>query len=315
MKSYISSSKSFYKANLHNHSTASDGRLTPEEIKTEYMARGYSIVAFTDHGNFYNQCNLTDENFLALYGFEFGCAEYKKGDPRYNVRRNCDIGIIAPSPDFKGGLGYEDTWFDYCPEIVNEVMKAYRDAGCFIIHNHPDWSLERYPDYIQYEYMHATEIFNYSSYVSGFLNPVEHVLDDMLLTGKRVFAVAADDNHDKVGLSDSFGAWCVINAEKLDYRTVMNALFSGDFYASTGPEIFDLYVDDDNILRVRCSDARMISFITSTKRRGSVVSKDNLPVTKGSFSLSDDMRYVRVVVTDLDGRCAYSNPIFIEDIF
>ena len=32
----------FYKANLHAHSTLSDGRLTPEELKAAYKAHGYS---------------------------------------------------------------------------------------------------------------------------------------------------------------------------------------------------------------------------------------------------------------------------------
>ena len=314
MKYFITSEKNSYKANLHNHSTATDGRLTPEEIKREYMTHGYSIVAFTDHGNFYNQTHLTDENFLALYGFEFGCAEYKGGHPKYYERRNCDIGIIAPSPDFKGGLGYEDTWFDYGPDIVNEVMKAYRDAGCFVIHNHPDWSLERYPDYIQYKYMHATEIFNYSSYVGGYLNPTDHVLDDMLANGKKVFAVAADDNHNKGAVCDSFGAWCVINAEKLDYPSVMDSLFNGKLYSSTGPEIHDLYVDDNGILRISCSDAKMISFITSSKVRGAVCSEDGQPINKASFEIRNDIKYVRVIVKDYDGNCAYSNPIFTDEL-
>ena len=35
----------FYKANLHCHTTLSDGKLTPEQVKEEYMKRGYSIVA------------------------------------------------------------------------------------------------------------------------------------------------------------------------------------------------------------------------------------------------------------------------------
>ena len=39
----------FYKANLHSHTTVSDGALTPEEAKKAYQAEGYSIVAFTDH--------------------------------------------------------------------------------------------------------------------------------------------------------------------------------------------------------------------------------------------------------------------------
>lgn len=39
----------YYKANLHCHTTLSDGKLTPEEIKEAYKSRGYQVVAFTDH--------------------------------------------------------------------------------------------------------------------------------------------------------------------------------------------------------------------------------------------------------------------------
>ena len=39
----------FYKANLHCHSTVSDGKLSPEEMKAEYQKRGYSVIAYTDH--------------------------------------------------------------------------------------------------------------------------------------------------------------------------------------------------------------------------------------------------------------------------
>ena len=46
MKKYLLPEKGqFYKANLHCHSTVSDGHLTPEEIKKHYMAHGYSVVA------------------------------------------------------------------------------------------------------------------------------------------------------------------------------------------------------------------------------------------------------------------------------
>ena len=39
----------FYKANLHTHTTISDGSYTPEQIKEHYKAHGYSVVAYTDH--------------------------------------------------------------------------------------------------------------------------------------------------------------------------------------------------------------------------------------------------------------------------
>lgn len=33
----------FYKSNLHVHSVISDGAKTPEEVKKNYMDRGYSV--------------------------------------------------------------------------------------------------------------------------------------------------------------------------------------------------------------------------------------------------------------------------------
>lgn len=42
----------FYKANLHAHTSMSDGKDTPEEVKEIFKAMGYSIVAYTDHDVF-----------------------------------------------------------------------------------------------------------------------------------------------------------------------------------------------------------------------------------------------------------------------
>ena len=57
---------SFYKANLHSHSTVSDGTKTPEELKEMYKNRGYSVFAYTDHDNFVCHNELSDEEFLVL---------------------------------------------------------------------------------------------------------------------------------------------------------------------------------------------------------------------------------------------------------
>ena len=45
----LPASGNFYKANLHCHSTVSDGALTPEALKELYTKNGYSVIAFTDH--------------------------------------------------------------------------------------------------------------------------------------------------------------------------------------------------------------------------------------------------------------------------
>ena len=38
-----------YKANLHTHSTLSDGEFPPQEVIRLYREHGYSVLAFTDH--------------------------------------------------------------------------------------------------------------------------------------------------------------------------------------------------------------------------------------------------------------------------
>ena len=70
MKILLDEKKGYLKANMHCHTTCSDGRLTPEEIKEEYKKRGYSVVAFTDHEVMVDQSHLCDETFLALNGYE-----------------------------------------------------------------------------------------------------------------------------------------------------------------------------------------------------------------------------------------------------
>ena len=49
MKYLISPHVKQYKANLHCHSTLSDGHLTPEQLKKLYKDNGYSILSITDH--------------------------------------------------------------------------------------------------------------------------------------------------------------------------------------------------------------------------------------------------------------------------
>ena len=50
MKKYLlPQGGNYYKANLHCHSTVSDGHLSPLELKNLYKSMGYSIIAYTDH--------------------------------------------------------------------------------------------------------------------------------------------------------------------------------------------------------------------------------------------------------------------------
>ncbi len=59
-----------FKANLHSHSTLSDGDLTPEEMIAAYKERGYSILSITDHEAPYDHTDKSTEDFMLLAGWE-----------------------------------------------------------------------------------------------------------------------------------------------------------------------------------------------------------------------------------------------------
>ena len=77
MKKYlISPELNWYRANMHCHSTVSDGYYSPEAIKEAYKNMGYSIVAYTDHEIIRTHNELTDDEFelsTRLYSRHFSC--------------------------------------------------------------------------------------------------------------------------------------------------------------------------------------------------------------------------------------------------
>ena len=316
----------YYKANLHSHSTLSDGCITPEQMKEAYKAKGYSILAITDHNVFLPHNDLTDEDFLVLNGIE------------YNVDgrgKTCHFCAIAGSKEeenqlffnrtpgyyvWKGGLEaikqvkYDDSLPDYVrtygAEGISEMMRGCRDHGFFVTYNHPCWSLERYPEYMGYEGMHAMEIVNYASIIDGYPEYNEQVYDDMLTGGKRVFCVATDDNH-TVG-RDAFGGFTMIGAKELKYESVMDALFKGNFYASTGAKISEIYIEDGKI-HIEAPEAKEIRVFTGFRKGFRKVGTRENPVTHAEFPLPDKRaKYFRVTVTDFDGNKAYSNAYFFD---
>ena len=320
-----------YKANLHAHTNISDGVLSPEEVKELYKSHGYSVVAYTDHDLLIPHCELCDESFLALPGFEaqFNGSNRYPGIPNEKKCHLCFVGgttqpcwneeyaYIGNAKKHRALVAFDEETSpfvrEYTPECINTMIKEARKKGFFITYNHPAWSLEDYEQYMKYEGMHAIEIFNYGTEKLGFQSSSPHVYDDILRSGRNIFAVAADDNHNRPGVDDSLGGFVMIMAEKLDPDSVMQALFQGDFYASTGPAFHDIYVENDTLF-IECSDASSISLTTDGRKTKYVHSENGDMLNEAAFALDFDFRYFRITVKDLKGNYAYTNAFFKEDL-
>ena len=324
----------FYKANLHSHSTVSDGVQTPERVKELYMAHGYSVYAYTDHHVMVPHHDLTDESFLALTGTEL--TVHAPDELYKTIGKVCHFNMIALDPDHNTQEVYYPNKFEeknegnftyntafppaelvYTPENITAMMTAARENGFFVIYNHPTWSNEHYPEYTNYHGMHAMEICNYGCLMGGYDENNGHIYDDMLRAGERIYCVAADDNHHCEGgpKPDAYGGFTMIKADKLEYKAITDALLAGNFYASQGPEIHELWMEDGQV-HIKCSDAQKI-FMTTARRKARLAlpAEGEKSVNEAVFDVEPRDGYVRFTVVDHTGKPAQTNAYFTDELF
>ena len=156
----------FYKANLHTHSTISDGGLTPAELKEEYKARGYSILAITDHNALVPHTALWDEEFLTITSYEAD-TNAKDDENGYACRPTYHMNLYARDPHKTVSAVFTLTrsWpphshqymtaealavdfrREYDVASMNAFIAKAKEDGFIVSLNHPNWSQQRYPDY------------------------------------------------------------------------------------------------------------------------------------------------------------------------
>ncbi len=325
-----------YKANLHCHSTCSDGHFTPEELKKRYVEKGYSIIAFTDHEVFYNHNDLTDDKFLALNASEISVEAPMDENGFYKVTH---LGVIAKDKENQkatcfhpGYLWYfSDDIVDkfvskklyfgsgeynrvYSVDGINDMIKTAKNDGFLVIYNHIGWSRESVATVSQLENLDGFEIYNHTSYLEGKDNYDIPIYDDLLWLGRRYFPVAGDDNHNRPDYpDDSFGGMTYIIAPELKYESVISALENGNCYSSLGPQIKNLWYEDGKY-HIETSPAREI-FLKAGNRRGERVAAENKNgITEAVFDAAENDIFVRFTVVDFDGKCADTRAYEVKDI-
>lgn len=325
---YIERERAAYKANLHCHTVLSDGKLKPEQVVEAYKNQGYSILAITDHEAPYDHSGLSTEDFLVLTGYEAYIRT--SADCKYdNFKPEIHMNLLAREPHNTTFVAYDPYYCKYMPkeiadtrkkagdlgprtysrEYINRFIREARAAGYLVTYNHPCWSMEAEEDILSYEGIFSLEVFNAGSML---VNGYEHnmaLYDKFLRLGKMIYCHGSDDNHNKHPfddiLCDSFGAWTMIMAKELTYEAVISALEKGDFYASTGPEIYELTMED-GCVHLECSPARIILMHLSPKKVFAVYNPDGSPVTEGDFKVPDGTQYIYFSVITEHGKSAHT---------
>lgn len=212
-----------YKANLHTHTTKSDGGMPPSRVIDEYHQRGYSILALTDH----NRNTWPWQDFgrdpaklgmLAVSGNE--------------LSRHHHTGALFCQ------LETEETDHD---AALREV--AANDGPAILYHPGRYWKPpEETPDTVPEKVVsNYAGIFNRHYHLVGMeiINcgnryPHDRLLWDALLTQmmpeRPVHGFADDDMH---GISHLGNDWTVFPLLELTEQGVREAMKSGAFYAAS----------------------------------------------------------------------------------
>lgn len=319
-----------FKANLHAHSTLSDGKYSPEELKKLYKAMGYRILAITDHEKPVDHTELNDPDFLFITGYEAYIRSTPDGThdqflPEMHLnlfaRKHDTVDQIWPSPCYMKYYRdpYEkehhptygpDTLRMLTPENVNRFIELAHEDGYLVVYNHPGWSLESANDIMRYKGLLSIEMCNGNAVSIGRPEYNANTYDYLLQHGCRLYCHSADDNHNRVELGkpgcDSFLAWTMFNLKdgELSYGNVISAMEAGTFYATQGPEIRHLEINGDRVF-IRTTPAQRITLLTN----GQYIDAKYAPtwgetIDRAEFIIPSRAAYIRFNVTDDRGRCA-----------
>ena len=332
----------FYKAAMHTHTNISDGKLSPEEVKREHIKKGFRIVAFTDHEVFVPHNDLSDETFIAINAVEVSVSDSYIGDiggwpylPTYHMnlyakRKNIDYSSVCTKESvyYPHSMEYMTERMmankfvkEYRPECINEITKAAIRDGFLVCYAHPVGGLQNYKDYSELKNLWAVEWYNACSTQDGMDETIQPV-DDLLRLKEKVFPIAGDDSHNAGVIGKCF---TMIKAERFEYEAVTDALEKGYFYSSTGPEIYELYIES-GCVHIKCSDVRNIAL--TTERRVSFIktAHPGETVNEAIFDIREyeagsdiiegnyEKAYIIITLTDNEGNLAQSVPYFLTDI-
>jgi hypothetical protein len=271
------------KGNLHTHSSLSDGERSPDDVLAWHRAHGYDFVAITDHDT--RTVGITPEGLSVLPGAELSLGFSAAGAPLHVVA----IGL----PEYDRPLRYRGP----------ATLDALRELGALAFISHPCWSMLSPSEVLGLRGCLGMEVYNTGADYECSKGYATVHWDQALNAGWRAFGFATDDSHWK--LPDHGGGWIMLRSPQRSSEHILRAIAAGHFYASCGPRIEDLQLDDLR-LSVRCSPVESIHWVAHAHLGWSRHAAPGETITEAEFTIDPRARYVRVQVMDPTGRWAWS---------
>lgn len=317
----------WYRGNLHSHTTVSDGMWSPDSAVRAFREEGYHFLCLSEHDIYTDhRSRFNDARFIVLPGIEYSAILYREigRSERYKVhhmhgilgtdamQKKAPDGLLAHM-EYVPPLKYFGCWPG--AEVAQAMSDLLRGHGCLVTYNHPIWSRVEDADFASTRGMTAIEIFNYNTVQESSTGYDVTWWDTLLRRGVRLNAFASDDNHNEGLFDDVFGGWICLQASELEHDAVIEAFLAGNYYSSSGPEIYGWGIDADGFVWVDCSAVNRIVFVAGniindgTAILGQPFQDD---LNHARYRLKGHETYVRIECQDRFGRTAWTNPMYLQ---
>lgn len=288
----------FWKGNLHTHSTHSDGVHDAAAVCQRYREAGYDFIALTDHFLPRYSYPIVDtrpwrsEDFTTIIGAELHTDRTEMGE----IWHILAVGLPLDFPQTEEN------------ESAAALAVRAMQAGAYVAVAHPNWYTLTERDIESLGMVDAIEVFNGVAADHNDCADSWAIADVMLGRGHHYLVCATDDFHGSKQRNDFRRGWVMVKSETLTPEALLAALKAGHYYSSTGAELYDIALDANRQLTVRCSPADRV-FISGKGSRSTAMTGNSGVVF--TFDLANfDSPYYRVTVRDAKGGRAWSNPIW-----
>jgi len=230
----VSAQSRYYKAQMHCHTTNSGGNYAPIDLINKYKDAGYEILMITDHNFVTDGASYNVPGILCIKSEEISFDRHMNGfflDHAIIPDENFNCQDAIDSVKAQGGLVQLN---HYCAGPLTPVEWVVSAAEIMNLNNGPD----------------ILEIFN-TAHDLSLAHDDKTIWDSLLTVGKIVWGGADDDFHPHVLESIEFNqAWNMIFLDSLTENNVYQAIKNGNFYASTGVEIYNYNITNYNNFKI-----------------------------------------------------------------
>lgn len=295
-----------YKTNLHCHSTVSDGKFSPEQLKEMYRSKGYHAIAYTDHQVCVPHPELTDDRFVALSGIEIACG----------IRKTTSVHVCGIARNPMAQLEFPNDPSNEIPRL-NAGIRVLKDANFITTLNHPRWSGIAPEELAAVDGVDNLEILNGYEWIQDGYGDSSACYEAEIRRGRKARPIATDDTHTNSPEGpgyEYFRGFTVVKAPELTYGALIDALDAGAYFASSGPMLRELWLED-GMLHVECDPVCGIYVHGNlySHRAAKLAGSDCLTCADLDVSaLCASANYLFVQIVNTSGARAWAAPLWLK---